>query len=535
MRIKNKLLLLILTLALIPAIAITLVFHFTAIETLEEQMKMTKQAMEAQIKEVHYKGVRAVDTLIWAVVSDMANIAFTAGPKVADFIENQDYESLKEKLIQIDEMPEKTGRGIGCHIVIATDKQGNILARSDVATIAGEKAKTGVAQYGHIIEDWIGAPQGFKDGFEKAKQGYADARKIIYDAYFAKREGYRHLIEEYGFEELMGLTTQTPIFNLEQEQVGILFIITILNNNQVAISAITAITGVEFTAISPTGEIMASFFVTPPERTPAIIEKVEYRAKQMLREEKEKTGKDTITYTIERIYLRPCPGKVVFRNGAGYCYVNGEIIPEQELEERPYRFHFITEVDPNLYHVAMRGVAYDLTHFDELITVQEAYFYELMGAQTKYSGIALLITFLFIGGLSLIIENKGASPILKFAKKIKQIEKGDLKQRIDIKTGDEIEALARAFNNMLGKINESYEEIEEQKGILEVRVNARTQELKELTESLDEQVKEKTKKIQEKMTEMKKFHDLTVGRELKMIELKKQIQALEKRLEENRK
>ena len=529
MKIKNKLLLTILTLSIIPAIAIALVFHFTAVETLEEQMKMTKQAMEAQIEEVHYKGVRAVDTLIWVVVSDMVNIAFTAGPKVADLIEAQDYESLKEKLVQIDEMPEKTGRGIGYHIVIATDKQGNILARSDVATIAGEKAKTGVAQYGHIIEDWIGAPQGFKDGFEKAKQGYADARKIIYDAYFAKREGYRHLIEEYGFEELMGLTTQTPVFNPEGEQVGILFIITILNNNQVAISAINAITGVEFTAISPTGEIMASFFVTPPERTPAIIEKVEYRAKQMLREEKEKTGKDTITYTIERIYLRPCPGKVVFRNGAGYCYVNGEIIPEQELEERPYRFHFITEVDPNLYHVAMRGVAYDLTHFDELITVQKAYFDELMDTQAKHSGIALLITFLFIGGLSLIIANKGASPILRFAEKIKQIEKGDLKQRIDIKTGDEIEALARAFNNMLEKINESYEKIEEQKDVLEIKVNARTRELKELSQGLEERVKERTKELQERLEELERFQKVTVGRETKMIELKKEIEELKKK------
>ena len=44
---------------------------------------------------------------------------------------------------------------------------------------------------------------------------------------------------------------------------------------------------------------------------------------------------------------------------------------------------------------------------------------------------------------------------------------GDLSQRLDIRTGDEIEALAGSFNRMAGSLQESYE-------TLETKVEART-------------------------------------------------------------
>ena len=60
-------------------------------------------------------------------------------------------------------------------------------------------------------------------------------------------------------------------------------------------------------------------------------------------------------------------------------------------------------------------------------------------------------------------------------------------------------------------------------------------EIKKFREELDEKVKERTKELQEKINELEKFHELTVGRELKMIELKKEIERLERELEKNKK
>ena len=58
-----------------------------------------------------------------------------------------------------------------------------------------------------------------------------------------------------------------------------------------------------------------------------------------------------------------------------------------------------------------------------------------------------------------------------------RIGSGDLAQRIDIKTGDEVEALANQFNDMAGRLQESYADLEK-------KVDDRT---RELTESLEQQ------------------------------------------------
>ena len=53
-------------------------------------------------------------------------------------------------------------------------------------------------------------------------------------------------------------------------------------------------------------------------------------------------------------------------------------------------------------------------------------------------------------------------------------------------------------------------------------------ESKRQQEKLEEAVKEKTKELQAKVNELERFFKLTVGRELKMLELKRKIEQLEK-------
>jgi len=80
------------------------------------------------------------------------------------------------------------------------------------------------------------------------------------------------------------------------------------------------------------------------------------------------------------------------------------------------------------------------------------------------------------------------------------------------------------------KVKERTKELEDAKSVLEVKVQARTKELKESADNLESQVKGRTQELQERVNELERFHQLTVGRELKMIELKEKIGELEEKL-----
>jgi signal transduction histidine kinase len=63
-------------------------------------------------------------------------------------------------------------------------------------------------------------------------------------------------------------------------------------------------------------------------------------------------------------------------------------------------------------------------------------------------------------------------PIRRLQRGAEQLGAGDLSQRLDIRTGDEIETLADRFNQMAARVKESYE-------TLEAKVDARTADLNE--------------------------------------------------------
>jgi len=81
------------------------------------------------------------------------------------------------------------------------------------------------------------------------------------------------------------------------------------------------------------------------------------------------------------------------------------------------------------------------------------------------------------------------------------------------------------------ELTEERNKLEEARATLEVKVQARTKQLKELAESLEEKVKDKTKELQNRVDELERFHRLTVGRELRMVELKKEIKKIQKKRE----
>jgi signal transduction histidine kinase/HAMP domain-containing protein len=102
--------------------------------------------------------------------------------------------------------------------------------------------------------------------------------------------------------------------------------------------------------------------------------------------------------------------------------------------------------------------------------------------ESLYASIKRTIALVALGVLlavaaSLVLARRMVTPIQALQAGAARIGAGELEQRIDVRTGDELEALGNQFNSMAAQLKESY-------AGLERKVDERT---RELTESLEQQ------------------------------------------------
>lgn len=148
-----------------------------------------------------------------------------------------------------------------------------------------------------------------------------------------------------------------------------------------------------------------------------------------------------------------------------------------------------------------------------------------------------------------IIKILVLNPLKKVSDGAEIMGKGDLDHRIDAPTKDEIGTLAKTLNKLAGDLKSNYNRVKEQNKVLkkseaelqeakislEIKVQERTKELGELNKGLEGKIQERTKEMQNRVTELEKFHRLTMGRENRMIELKEEIKNLKEELEKYKK
>lgn len=96
-----------------------------------------------------------------------------------------------------------------------------------------------------------------------------------------------------------------------------------------------------------------------------------------------------------------------------------------------------------------------------------------------------------------------------------------------------IKSIVIDLTNKAKELEDSQEALQEAKTVLEIKVQARTKELRELAESLENKVEERTRELKARLEELERFQSLTIGRELKMTELKKEIEKLKELEKDN--
>lgn len=131
----------------------------------------------------------------------------------------------------------------------------------------------------------------------------------------------------------------------------------------------------------------------------------------------------------------------------------------------------------------------------------------------KNIGIVSLIQFL-IGTIAVyLISNIFTKPLSKIVNAVIKITEGDLSQRVDIKSNDEVGFLARSFNEMVEKIGATNDKMDIINKELESRVKTRTHDLESALESLQNENKQRknveleiSKSLHEKEVLLKEIH-----------------------------
>ncbi len=158
--------------------------------------------------------------------------------------------------------------------------------------------------------------------------------------------------------------------------------------------------------------------------------------------------------------------------------------------------------------------------------------------------LGILIVAISIGSYIVSISIAKSLRVLHEGAEI--IAKGNLDYQVNIKSHDEIGQLARAFNNMAVKLKESYQGLERKVEERTVQLDAANQQLKASNQQLrasnqqldastqqlraaNQQLSAAESGLKEKVTDLEIFNKAAVGRELKMIELKKEIEELRKK------
>ncbi|MFZ2500369.1 MAG: HAMP domain-containing protein [Minisyncoccia bacterium] len=147
--------------------------------------------------------------------------------------------------------------------------------------------------------------------------------------------------------------------------------------------------------------------------------------------------------------------------------------------------------------------------------------------------LGILLTVMATIVCSILFSSIILKPLDTMVLVAKNISHGKFDMRAQVKSKDEFGYLATVFNEMLDAIEKSRQGLKEAEAqlkdtniALEQRVKERTAELDELKSGLEEEVNKKTGQLQQKLAELEKFKQLTVGRELMMVELKKEILKL---------
>lgn len=146
---------------------------------------------------------------------------------------------------------------------------------------------------------------------------------------------------------------------------------------------------------------------------------------------------------------------------------------------------------------------------------------------------SILVVFVFFFGLA--AGQNFSSPVKKLLDKATELSKGNLSSRVYLETKDELSELANAFNKIAEDLELSHmQEINTEKSV-GIKVQAKTQELEETINALEQKVKNRTIELERLLAESNKMQENLKNKEAETAQLKKELSEISQKVSKKQK
>jgi methyl-accepting chemotaxis protein len=141
--------------------------------------------------------------------------------------------------------------------------------------------------------------------------------------------------------------------------------------------------------------------------------------------------------------------------------------------------------------------------------------------------IILILLTLFVFFFGFATGQNLSSPVKKILENADELSKGNLSSRVYLETKDELAELAKAFNGIAEKLQESHAQEENTEKTVDIKVKAKTQALEETIDALEQKIRNRTAELQNMIKSLEKFQGESTIKELEITNLRNQIKSLE--------
>lgn len=150
-----------------------------------------------------------------------------------------------------------------------------------------------------------------------------------------------------------------------------------------------------------------------------------------------------------------------------------------------------------------------------------------------YIVFLLLVVFVFFFGLA--IGQRIASPVKKLLNRATELSEGNLSSRVYLPSKDELSELADVFNKIAEELKVSREQEANMEKCVGIKVRAKTEELQEIINALEQKVKNRTVELDRLASESKRLQEDTKNKGSEAAQLKKELDEFKQKLGKQKK